>query len=136
VKKELIAPCGIYCGLCSAYLAYANDIAIKKGLITHCIGCKPRNKKCAYLKKNCSLLLNNEIDYCYECTEYPCRRLKHLDERYRKNYNYSLIECLNIIKENGDEFFLDKEKKENECKKCGSLISIHNKKCFHCDEIK
>lgn len=32
--------------------------------------------------------------------------------------------------------FLGKEKKENECKKCGGLISIHNKKCYHCDEIR
>lgn len=135
MKKELIAPCGLYCGVCSAYLAYVNDIPKKRGLITHCVGCKPRNKKCAYLKKNCSLLLNNEINYCYECTKYPCHRLKHLDERYRKNYNYSLIENLNIIKKNGDEFFLYKENKANECKRCGGLISIHNKKCFHCDEI-
>jgi hypothetical protein len=67
-------------------------------------------------KQNCSLLLNHEIDYCYECTEYLCCRLIHQDEQFRKNYNYSLIESLNIIKENGDEIFLDKEKNGNECK--------------------
>ncbi len=42
--EELIAPCGINCGVCSLYLAYSSGLPEKRGNIRHCVGCKPRNE--------------------------------------------------------------------------------------------
>ena len=132
----LVAPCGINCGVCSHYLAYSRNIPKKAGRISHCIGCRPRNKQCAYLKKRCKKLGNNEVEFCFECKDFPCERLKHIDERYRKNFNTSLIENLNEIKYNGISTFLENERKRHECPKCGGTASIHNGKCYDCEKIE
>lgn len=50
LSQELIAPCGMNCGICSSYLAYKNNM-YGKGF-TNCTGCRARNKQCAFLKKD------------------------------------------------------------------------------------
>ncbi len=134
MEKELISPCGMYCGLCSSYLAYINNIP-KKRSILHCKGCRPRNKQCAYLKKRCSLLMNNKVKYCFECKNYPCDRLKHTDERYKKSFNHSILKNLEMIKKNGEEYFFEYLKTNYKCDRCNGIISVHSNKCFHCDKI-
>ena len=132
----LIAPCGMYCGVCSAYLAFSHQIPRKRGKITHCAGCRPRDKQCAYLKKRCRLLREKTIRYCSECPTYPCKRLLHLDERYRDNYGMSLIENLEIIRRRGSKALLASIGTRYSCRRCGELISVHNGKCFVCDTIR
>jgi hypothetical protein len=131
--QELIAPCGIHCAMCSRYLSYINNL--KR---SHCIGCRPANRECAILKKNCSgnkNILKGNISFCFECGFYPCKKLDHLDERYRNNYRTSMIDNLEFIKNNGIPEFIKNQYKKHRCRKCGSLISMHNNKCFTCDTI-
>lgn len=130
---ELIAPCGIYCGVCGGYLAYLKKVPKQRGKINYCTGCRPRNKQCAFLKKRCEKLITNKITFCFECSEFPCRRLKHIDERYRKDFNVSLIENLQIIKTKGIKTFLDVQKNKYKCSKCGGLICVHNRFCYDCE---
>ncbi len=135
MQEELIAPCGMNCALCSAYLAYSYQIPRRRGHIYHCQGCLPRNKRCAYLRKHCSALSSDSIRFCYECKGFPCTRLNHIDARYRKNYGISFIENLEMIRDNGIERFLEYQRAGHRCPECGDWISVHNKKCFRCDTI-
>ena len=135
IRKELIAPCGMDCGVCSGYLAYSHNIPREKGKISYCIGCRPRNKKCAFLKRDCSLLRENKIDFCFECNAFPCDKLKLIDDRYRTKYGMSVVENLNYIKDNGIDKFLRNQKRKYKCFRCGDTICIHNKKCYTCDTI-
>ncbi len=132
-NEELIAPCGMNCALCSSYLAKKNDIKEKGIKMPYCDGCRPRDKKCAFLKKKCPLLLEKEIRYCYECSEFPCDRLKTLDKRYRERYRMSMIDNLNYIRDKGIDKFLLSESKKWQCSKCGEFICCHNGLCFICD---
>lgn len=136
MDKNLIAPCGINCGICHAYLAYLRGIPKKRGKISYCIGCRPRNKQCAYLKGNCEVIRNNIVEFCFQCKDYPCDRLKHTDERYRKDFDTSLIENLNEIKNDGIDKFLENQKKKYKCSRCGGIICVHNKKCYECEKIE
>ena len=135
-SAELMAPCGMNCALCGAYLAFANGLKTEGHKLTRCAGCRPRNKKCAYLKGKCEKLRLDKVTYCYECADFPCERLKHLDERYRRNYDYSMIDTLRDIKSNGVESVLKAQRERHQCPRCGGVICIHNGKCYHCDEIK
>jgi hypothetical protein len=135
-KFELIAPCGMDCSTCSAFLAFLNEVPKKRGHIFHCIGCRPRNKQCAYLKGQCEPLANNKISFCFECDRYPCERLRKLDHRYRRGYGVSPIENLEMIRAQGVEFFLRQQRKRHGCPQCGGMISVHNKKCFTCDKVE
>jgi hypothetical protein len=133
ISEELIAPCGMNCAICSKYLAYVNDLKRSQ-----CIGCRPRNTGCDYLFEKCTGINHNSKDnpvYCFECNQYPCKQIKRMDDRYRKNYQMSVKENLEFIQEEGISQFIDEQYKKYRCSKCGGLISIHNRKCFKCDTV-
>jgi len=128
-----IAPCGMNCGICSSYLAWKSDVKSKEIRMPYCIGCRPRNKQCAFLKKRCETLLNGRVEYCFECESYPCERLRHIDKRYfLSQFRMSMIENLEYIKQNGMEKFLEKEEEKWKCPDCGGVICCHNGICFSC----
>ena len=132
MNQELIAPCGMNCGICSGYLAFKNDIKSKGVRMAYCIGCRPRGKMCAFLKKRCPRLLEGQVQYCYECDDFACANLLKLDKRYRALYRMSMVENLEYIKEHGIEEFLKKEEEKWKCPQCGAVICCHNGICFQC----
>jgi hypothetical protein len=132
MEEILIAPCGMNCAICSSYLAQKYDLkkdGIKK---SYCGGCRPRGKNCAFMKKNCELIGEGRIKYCFECVQFPCKRLKNLDERYRSKYHMSMIENLRDIKEFGITKFLAQQEKTWKCPTCEGAISCHDGFCYNC----
>jgi hypothetical protein len=73
MNSELIAPCDMNCAICSAHLAMKHDVKARGVKMPYCEGCRARDKKCAFLKKRCELLMDGEVTYCYECGDFPCR---------------------------------------------------------------
>lgn len=134
-RVHLTAPCGMDCGVCSAYLAHTRNVPRKRGAISHCAGCRACGKKCAYLKSHCPQLRTNEVTFCYECAEYPCERLKHLDSRYRKHFGISLIENLDLIQKAGVQALIERQQVRFGCDACGQLRSVHNGKCYVCEKV-
>ena len=132
MDEVLIAPCGMNCAICSGYLAMKNDLKSKGIGKTYCVGCRPRGKNCDFMKKKCDLLGNGRVQYCYECGEFPCRRLKHLDKRYRTHYRMSMIENLKYIRDAGVKALLEREAEKWRCPECGGTICCHNGICFSC----
>jgi hypothetical protein len=120
------------CALCSGYLAYRNDTNSKGVRMPYCTGCRPRDKKCAFLRKRCDLILYGKIEYCYECDDFPCRNLQHLDKRYRTFYRMSMIENLEYIRDRGMESFLAGQEERWKCPECGETLCCHNGICFNC----
>ena len=134
----LIAPCGMNCGLCSGYLAYSHHLKKVRGKIHYCIGCRIRNKQCAFLKGRCKNknLINGKNNYCFSCSFFPCKSLKVIDGRYCQRYNMSMIENLKYLKKHRMKKFLAEEHKKWRCPKCGDIRCCHNGKCYNCDKIK
>jgi len=92
MKSSLIAPCGMNCRLCRAY------VREKKA----CPGCRGndnlKSKSAAHcLIKHCEIRAL-KIKYCYDCEKYLCDRLRHLDKRYITKYGMSMIGNLENIK--------------------------------------
>ncbi|MEI6578811.1 MAG: DUF3795 domain-containing protein [Eubacteriales bacterium] len=132
MEENLIAPCGMNCGLCVSYLAMKNDLKKKGFCKKYCPGCLPRGKNCTYMQDSCDKVGKGLVRYCFECGDFPCRRLKVLDKRYRGKYHMSMIENLVFIKEQGMETFLKKEDTNWRCPACGGTICCHNGLCFNC----
>lgn len=129
MKEELIAPCGMNCGICMAYLREKR----------RCLGCRSDDtdkavtvKKC--IIKNCDTVNTNESGFCFECAKYPCKRLKQLDKRYRTKYSMSMIENLENIKNIGLVAFVERERERWRCSKCGGTICVHRGYCYDCGE--
>ena len=132
MNEQLIAPCGMNCGICSGYLALTNDVKSQGIKIPYCTGCRARDKECAFLKKRCHQLLSGEVQFCYECADFPCENLCKLDKRYRTDFRMSMIENLEAIRENGMVQFLEKQEEKWKCPECGGVICCHNGICFRC----
>jgi len=131
MKNNLIAPCGMNCGICIAYLRDKNK----------CCGCipsltkKPKTRLLCVIK-NCESLSKTSSGFCYECEKFPCKRLIQLDKRYRTKYNMSMIDNLEKIKRIGLEKFVQNEKKRWICNNCGGTICVHRGYCLNCKDTK
>ena len=132
MEERLIAPCGMNCALCVNYLALKNDLKKQGFKKAYCAGCLPRGNNCIFMKKHCELLGKGRVKFCFECGDYPCRRLKSLDKRYRSKYHMSMVENLEQIKEQGMKKFLAKQREKWGCPQCGGVICCHNGLCLKC----
>jgi hypothetical protein len=133
ISEELVAPCGMNCAICSRYLSFVNNLKRSE-----CVGCRPRNEPCEYLFKKCTGINHTSEDnvaFCYECDQYPCKQINRMDDRYRENYGMSVKDNLGHINQMGIEDFIEEQYRIHRCPKCNGLVSIHNRKCFVCDTV-
>ena len=126
--RILVAPCGMNCGTCIAYMRDKNK----------CCGCRiesdSKNKSCIQCRiKNCEYLARTHSKFCYDCEKFPCQRLKQIDKRYRTKYRTSFIQNLLTIKEKGINNFLSNETIKWICPDCGSNLTCHRDKCPTCN---
>ena len=126
-KMSLIAPCGMNCRLCYAYTREKNP----------CPGCrgddstKPKTRvECRI--KNCSQFEKKGVTYCFQCDNFPCKWLIHLDNRYRTKYRMSMIDNLKMLKYSGVRKFIESEKERWACSECGGILCVHKPNCPHC----
>ena len=128
MDKELVAPCGMNCGICKYHYREKNT----------CPGCRELDKKTAKTRFNCivrecEILKDKKWKCCSDkCDNYPCKRLKALDKRYSTKYHMSMLENLKLINEKGMDALLDKEEKKWKCPKCGGIITCHGGMCLTC----
>ncbi len=126
MRADLIAPCGMNCRLCYAFIRSKNP----------CAGCRGSDagkpKYCVICKiVDCETVRNSASGFCYEC-EKTCQRLRQLDKRYRGKYRMSMLENLAYIKENGMEAFLKREEARWKCPSCAGVLSVHRDDCPTC----
>jgi hypothetical protein len=128
IRTIEIAPCGMNCRLCRAY------VRDKKS----CPGCRGddrlKSKSCVTCRvKNCEPIVKGRAKYCFSCENFPCATLNHLDKRYRDKYGMSMIDNLESIREFGIRHFIGREKERWACPECGALICVHKPQCLSCE---
>ncbi len=127
ITPNLIAPCGIDCGLCRGYTrdkkpcpGCRGDDALKP---SYCVSC---------IMKTCPERVGAEADFCFSCEQFPCKRLIQLDKRYRGKYGASPIANLRRIQQTGVESFVAAETRKWTCPQCGATICMHKPTCLSC----
>ncbi len=125
LSETMIAPCGVNCIACSAYLSDKKP----------CAGCRASNelitrKSCRNCtKKKCAF--DKGLQWCFQCSKFPCSQIKDLNKRYTQNYNVDLMQNgLNAKKDMGA--FLETQIERFTCKICGGIVDQHHKKCSNC----
>lgn len=125
IDTIMFAACGMNCMVCYKHCYHKKPCAgcfnSDKGKPEHCRQCKI---------KDC--IKKKELTYCFECSEYPCQRIKNLEKSYNKRYQTSLMENSEYVKLNGLEQFMLYQKEKYTCQKCGGIISIHDQECSEC----
>jgi hypothetical protein len=121
----MLAPCGMNCGVCYVHLKKKKP----------CLGCwgqddsKPEHcRKCKI--KTCAS--GQGIDFCFNCSTFPCAIIKRLDKSYRQRYQVSLIDNALRLKTVGAKQFLNEEREKWTCADCGGVVSLHDRVCSEC----
>jgi hypothetical protein len=128
---SIIAPCGMNCGICMAYLREKNKCPGCRGIDIN----KPVTRSQCKIK-NCLTFKREKSQFCFVCENFPCERLRHLDKRYRTKYKMSMIENLEHIKKLGLTKFVANEKTRWACSECGGTICVHKEYCTSCGKMK
>ena len=125
MDKLIIAPCGVICNLCIAYQRDKNK----------CAGCNQAGntaKHCDSCRiKHCENKNNKEM-LCCECSNFPCKRIKDLDKRYKTKYGESPVYNLQTIRDSGMEQFVVMIEKQWKCSNCDTLLCVHRELCLSC----
>jgi len=144
VKKELLAPCGLYCGVCSIYIAHRdNNLKFKKKLLPiytffaksvddiACTGCLsdgivfPVCRSCPI--KKCSQ--DKGINGCHQCNDFPCKFIENFPIQVGKKV---ILRAIPTWRELGTEKWVEEEEKRYHCPDCGNDLFRGAKRCNKC----
>jgi len=120
MEKELIAVCGLHCGVCPIYLAtkdraLAEKIASKRGVKPedlHCLGCRSEKGNIPLMgPPTCETYVccvnDKKLEFCFQCEEFPCLKLAPCSDRASEiPHNtkiYSLLRIQKVGLENWDK---------------------------------
>ena len=129
-NKDLIAPCGLYCGEC---------LGFQDG---RCAGCLSREGLCLKYTKICKIYSccadKKGLRFCGECREFPCGKFtKFFDTPAWYN---EVVRNLREIKKVGLEKFLKEQvKRVNQLIKCAKEKGIkHYSECKNwlCEKLQ
>lgn len=125
IDAAMFAPCGMNCMVCYKHCYHKKPCAgclnSDQGKPEHCRKCKI---------KDC--VRERALRYCFECEDYPCKRIKSLEKSYNTRYHASLMENSRRVRELGLEAFMAQQKQLFTCPDCGGVISLHDAECSEC----
>ncbi len=138
--SELIAPCGVYCGVCPYLIAYKNnDEELKKKLADN-VGIKPEKVACEGCKSNypfffcraCKIktcVFDRKIESCAVCDEFPCKRI---EEYPYKPFIENVRNDIALRRKLGKQKWIDLTIEKNTCPSCQTLNHWRAKHCILC----
>jgi hypothetical protein len=116
-RKQLVAPCGLDCGICEVYISKDNpqlfDNLIKVGIPKEklpCPGCRKVQGNCPVIRGTCatySCSLEKRLEFCYECKEFPCSMLQPASDKANVLPHNMKVFNLCIIKNKGIDHFIN-----------------------------
>lgn len=144
VQKELVSPCGLYCGVCGIYQATVNDnqklkekLAAVYGLPVDALNCRgclsdtvfPYCRECAI--KSCAS--EKQIEGCYACDAFPCENVDAFPVPEGKK---NILRAVPEWKKLGTEKWIQSEIKMFTCQECGAQMFRGGKKCRDCGTVR
>ena len=117
-RKNLVAPCGIDCGICELYTCKDNsqlyDHLISRGIPKDnipCAGCRSIEGMCPVHPTKCATytcVTERNVDFCHECNDFPCSKLQPAADRADILPHNTKVFNLCTIKNVGLENFIKK----------------------------
>ncbi|MFH1885871.1 MAG: DUF3795 domain-containing protein [Pseudomonadota bacterium] len=147
-EKDLLAPCGLYCGVCAVLIATREDnekfkerlVGVYKGKIPgsedlsvkdiHCEGCLSERpfgfcQSCPI--KDCAL--ERGLTGCHQCREWPCMMIEAFPLPVGKKV---LLRSVPYRREHGDVKWAEDEAARYLCPGCGHGLFRGAKRCNQC----
>ncbi len=145
INKDLLAPCGLYCGVCGVLIADRDDNRkFKERLATvygtapediRCKGCMHENPDAVFLYcrvcpiKNCTR--EKGIEGCHQCDDFPCPLIEEFPMPVGRRV---MLRGIPQWREWGTEKWVAEEEKRYHCPSCGYKLFRGAKRCRQCKE--
>ena len=141
VRKELLAPCGLYCGVCAILIADRDgNVKFKEKLSKlynvavedlSCNGCLSDKvfKYCTICPiKACTG--EKKYEGCHQCESFPCEHIENFIMPVGKKV---MLRAIPQWREWGTEKWVGEEEKRYVCPSCGYQLFRGAKRCRNCD---
>ena len=140
VNNELLAHCGLYCGVCAIYIAHRDNNDKSKEKLAGAYGVAQEEVKCegclsdtpfVYCKsckiKDCA----NEKGYegCHQCDDFPC---EHIDNFPVPTGKKVILRSVPHRREVGTEAWVKAEEDRYKCPECGNATFRGARRCKEC----
>jgi predicted RNA-binding Zn-ribbon protein involved in translation (DUF1610 family) len=157
LNHDLIAPCGLYCGVCAIYIAhrdnnhkfkerlanlYKGNVAGKGTLPNsenlsaddiRCHGClsDERFMHCHQCEiRNCTK--EKGFTGCHQCDEFPCHHIESFPMTVGKRV---ILRAIPYWRKVGTEKWIQDEESRYICPNCGNKVFRGTVKCNQCKEV-
>ena len=140
VNRDLLAPCGLYCGVCGIYYAYKHgDERLKQKLakaywtepeLIKCEGCLSDNR--FFYCDSCNIrdcVLSKGFSGCHQCSDFPCDKITNFPYELAAKY---MMKSTPARRERTDEEWVKWEENNWMCKNCGALAFRGARRCLEC----
>lgn len=144
INKNLLAPCGLYCGVCSIYIAHRDDnekfkralMKVYKPFIKgiedlKCTGCLS-DKEVFPVCRSCPIkdcTQQKGIEGCHECEEFPCKFIENFPIEVGKKV---ILRTIPTWREVGTKEFVQMEEERYHCPECGNALFRGAQRCNKC----
>jgi hypothetical protein len=141
VEKELLAPCGLYCGVCAVLIAYRDDNEKFKEKLTgvyglsstgqvRCKGCLSEDRflycEACPIRDCCA---GKQIEGCHQCDDWPCKFVEEFPYPAGKKV---MLRAIPTWREHGTEKWVEMEEERYHCPSCGYVLFRGAKRCRDC----
>jgi len=140
IKKEWLAPCGLYCGVCAIMMAHRDNNQKLKESLAPFFGVSPEDICCegclsgqvfAYCTTCAIKSCNSQKGYegCHQCDEFPCQHIEDFPMAIGKKV---ILRAIPYRKEAGTEKWVQDEEARYICPECGNRVFRGTLKCNQC----
>lgn len=142
VRKELLAPCGLYCGVCGVLIAsrdrtqkFRERLSTVYNLPAEeilCRGCLS-DERFVYCRA-CPIRSCTEAkgyEGCHQCGEFPCAQIQAFPLPVGKKV---ILRAVPAWRELGTEAWVEAEESRYRCPSCGRALFRGAKRCRECGE--
>ena len=154
VNPDLVAPCGLYCGVCAIYIAHRDNnqkfkerlVSLYKGEVTG-KGNLPNSENLSIEDIQCCGCLSDDLFMhcrqcqirdctkqkgytgCHECDEFPCQHIENFPMTVGKKV---ILRAIPYWREVGTEKWIQDEEARYICPECGNKVFRGVIKCNQC----
>ena len=142
VEKALLAPCGLYCGVCGILIAHREDNEKFKQRLSNVYNLPPEAISCkgclsdepfVYCQtcpiKSCAA--ERGFEGCHQCADFPCEFIKNFPMPVGRKV---IQRAVPFRREHGTEKWVEEEEKRYICPKCQNRLFRGAKRCNRCNE--
>lgn len=142
VERELMAPCGLYCGVCGVLTAHRDNNLKFKERLSAVYGCVPEeiacngclsDKRFKYCEQ-CpirSCAQEKQYEGCHQCGDFPCTFIENFPIPVGKKV---ILRAIPLWRQVGTEEWVRQEEQRYQCPHCGKNLFRGAQRCRSCKE--